>query len=62
MGKIKIEIDIEELKKAISGLSENEKEALFFELNPPWGKALQKMEQEVIREDNQGNTVRLEDI
>ncbi len=62
MGKIKVEIDIEELKKAISGLSENEKETLFFELNPSWGKALQKMEQEVIREDNQGNTVRIEDI
>ena len=62
MGKIKVEIDIEELKKAISGLPENEKEALFFELNPPWEKALQKMEQEVIREDNQGNTVRIEDI
>ena len=32
----KVSLDFEELKKAISGLSENEKEELFFELNPAW--------------------------
>ena len=62
MGKIRVKIDIEELKKAISGLPENEKEALFFELNPTWGEALQKMEQEVVREDNQGKTINIEDM
>ena len=31
---LKINLDFEELKKIISRLSEDEKEALFFELNP----------------------------
>ena len=62
MSKVKIEVDIEEIKKAISDLSDDEKETLFFELNPAWGKALQKMEQEAIGEDNEGKTLSLEDI
>ena len=44
MSKVKIE----EIKKAIPELSEDEKEELFFELNPAWGKALQKMEKEAM--------------
>jgi len=59
---LKIDLDFEELKKIISRLSEDEKEALFFELNPTWGKALEKMEKEAIREDEEGKTVNLEDI
>jgi len=62
MSKVKIEVDLEEIKKAISGLSEDEKQALFFELNPAWGKALGKMEKEAIREDDEGKTIRLEDV
>lgn len=58
MSKVKIE----QIKKAISELSEDEKEELFFELNPAWGKALQKMEKEAIREDDEGKTVSLEDV
>jgi len=45
MSKITIKIDLEELKEAISQLSDDERENLFFELNPAWGKALQKMEE-----------------
>ncbi len=45
MSKVTIKIDLEELKEAISQLSDDERETLFFELNPAWGKALQKMEQ-----------------
>ena len=59
---LKIDLDFEELKKIISRLSEDEKEALFFELNPTWGKALEKMEKEAIREDEEGKTVNLEDF
>jgi len=50
MSKVKTEVDLKEIKKAISGLSEDEKEALFFELNPAWGRAPGKMEKEAIRE------------
>ena len=39
-----------------------ERETLFFELNPAWGKALQKMEQEAIEEDDEGKTLNLEEI
>ncbi|GAI04947.1 unnamed protein product [marine sediment metagenome] len=59
---LKVDLEFEELKKVISRLSEDEKEALFFELNPAWGKALEKMEKEAIREDEEGKTVNLEDI
>lgn len=59
---LKVDLEFEELKKVISRLSEDEKETLFFELNPAWGKALEKMEKETIREDEEGKTVNLEDI
>jgi len=62
MSKVKIEIDFEEIKKIISQLSEDEKEELFFELNPTWGKALRKMEEEAIKEDDEGRTVSLGDV
>jgi len=62
MSKVKIEIDFEEIKKIISQLSDDEKEELFFELNPTWGKALRKMEEEAIKEDDEGRTVSLGDV
>ncbi|MBE0479295.1 hypothetical protein IBX65_09325 [Candidatus Aerophobetes bacterium] len=62
MGKVKIETDIEEIKKVISQLSEDEKEALFFELNPAWSMALEKMEKEAIQEDNAGKTISLSEV
>ena len=55
MSKVKIEVDLEEIKRVISGLPENEREALFFELNPAWGKALQKMEQEALKDLREGS-------
>lgn len=57
MSKITIKVDLEELKEAISQLSDDEREALFFELSPAWGKALQKMEQEAIGEDDEGKAL-----
>jgi len=62
VSKVKIEVDLEEIKRVISGLPENEKEALFFGLNPAWGKALQKMEQEALRDLREGKTVSLEEV
>ena len=62
MSKVKIEVDLEEIKKAISQLSEDEKEALFFELNPAWGKALQKWEREALKNLREGKTVPLEKV
>ena len=59
---LKVDLEFEELKKVISRLSEDEKEAFFFELNPAWGKALEKMEKGAIREDEEGKTVNLEDF
>jgi len=62
MSKVTIKIDFEELKEAISKLSDDEKEALFFELNPVWGKALQKMEQEALKNLREGKTISLEKV
>lgn len=62
MSKVKIEIAFEDLKKVVSQLSDDEKEELFFILNPAWGKALEKMEKETIREDDEGKTVSLEEV
>ena len=58
----KVSLDFEELKEAISRLSENEKEELFFELNPAWGKALQKMEKEALKNLREGKTIPLEKV
>jgi len=38
---------------------EYEREALFFELKPAWGKALQKMEQEALNDLQEKKTVPL---
>jgi len=62
ISKVTIKIDFEELKEAISQFSDDERETLFFELNPAWRKALQKMEQEAIEGDDEGKTLSLEDI
>ncbi len=58
MSKVKIE----EIKKAISELSEDEKEELFFELNPAWGKAFQKMEKEAMERIRKGEGVTWEKL
>lgn len=39
-----VRIDLEEIKKTISKLSDSEKESLFFELSPGLGKALPECE------------------
>lgn len=62
MSKVKIEIDLEELKEAISNLPDEEKESLFFEFNPAWGKALKKMEQEALKNLREGKTIPLEKV
>lgn len=62
ISKVSVKADFAEIERGISKLTEDEKEALFFELNPAWGKALEKMEKEAIREDEEGKTVNLEDI
>lgn len=59
---IRVNLDFEELKKAVSELSDDEKEALFFELNPAWGKALQRMEQEALKNLREGRTLPLEKV
>lgn len=62
MSKVSIRVDLEEIKEAISKLSDDEKEALFFELNPAWGKALEKMEKEALKNLREGKTVSLEKV
>jgi len=59
---IKVNLDFEELKKAVSELSDDEKEDLFFELNPAWGKALQRMEREALKNLREGRTLPLEKV
>lgn len=61
-GSKKMEQRIEEIKKAISKLPEDKKEELFFELNPAWGKALQKWEKEALKNLREGKTVPLEKV
>lgn len=55
--KVDLDLDLDQLKKVISELSEDEKEELFFELNPIWGKALQKMEKEAMKRIRKGEGV-----
>jgi len=59
---LKVNVDFEELKKVVSELSEDEKEELFFELNPAWAKALQKMEKETMERIRRGEGVAWEKL
>ncbi|GAG80833.1 hypothetical protein ES705_19547 [subsurface metagenome] len=62
MSKVMVRIDLEEIKKTISKLSDSEKESLFFELSPGLGKALQKMEQKALKNLREGKTIPLEKV
>ena len=62
MNKAMVRIDLEEIKKTINKLSDSEKESLFFELSPGWGKALQKMEQKALKNLQEGKTIPLEKV
>lgn len=57
MSKVSIKVDFEEIKRAISKLTDDEREVLFFELNPAWGRALQKMEKEALKNLREGRTI-----
>ena len=57
MSKVSIRVDLEEIKRTISKLTDDEREALFFELNPAWGRALQKTEKEALKNLREGKTV-----
>jgi len=62
MNKVTVRIDLEEIKKTINKLPDNEKESLFFELSSTWGKALQKMEQKALKNLREGETIPLEKV
>lgn len=62
MKKMTLDVDFEEIKKAISKLPDEEKKSLLLEVSPILGRALEKMEKEAIKEDKGGKTVRLEDV
>jgi len=62
MGKMSIKVDVEEIKRAISKLTDDKREALFFELNPAWGRALQKMEKEALKNLREDKTVPWEKV
>jgi len=57
MSKVSIKVDFEEIKRAISKLTDDEREALFLQPNPAWGHALQKMEKEALKNLREGKTV-----
>lgn len=62
MGSISVSLDFEELKEAVKQLSEEQREELVFELQPSLGKALQRMEEEVHREHEEGETVSIDEL
>lgn len=62
MSKITVRIDLEEIEKAISKLSDGEKESLFFKLSSGQGKALQKMEKKALKNLREGKTIPLEKV
>jgi len=62
MSKVSIRVDLEEIKRAISKLTDDEREALFLELNPAWGRALQKMETDALKNLREGKTVPWEQV
>ena len=62
MSEVLLKVEFEEVVNAVRNFSEEEKDKLFFELNPIWGEALKKMETEALKEDDQEKTIPLKDL
>ena len=62
MPKIAIELTYEEIVKAASKLSEDDKERLFFSLNKDYAKALDEMRKEAWENHRQGKSAQLRDL
>lgn len=59
---LKVNLDFEELRKAISKFSDDEKKFPFFELTLAQSKALQKMAKEALKNFKEGKTVPLNEV
>jgi len=62
MPEIAIELTFEKIIEAASKLSENDKERLFFTLNPDYAKALDEMRNEAWKSHLQGKSVQLKNL
>ena len=62
MPKITLDLPFEKIIETVKGLSEEEKEQLFFAINEDYAKALGKMKDDAWKEHRDGKSIPLEDI
>lgn len=62
MPRITLDLPFEKIVETVKGLSEEEKEKLFFAVNEDYAKALGKMKKEAWEEHQSGKSVPLEDL
>ncbi|UCF86188.1 MAG: hypothetical protein JSV50_11315 [Desulfobacteraceae bacterium] len=62
MPKITLDLPFEKIVETVKGLSEDEKEQLFFAINEDYAKALGKMKDDAWKEHLAGKNIPLEDL
>ena len=62
MPKITLDLPFEKIVETVKGLTEEEKEKLFFAINEDYAKALGKMKDEAWEEHRAGNSVPIESL
>ena len=62
MPKITLDLPFEKIVETVKGLSEEEKEQLFFAVNEDYAKALGKMRDEALEEHQAGKSIPLKDL
>ncbi len=62
MPQITLDLPFEKIIETVKGLSEEEKEQLFFAVNEDYSKAVGKMKDEAWKEHQAGKSLPLEDL
>jgi hypothetical protein len=62
MPRITLDLPFEKIVETVKGLSEEEKEQLFFAINEDYAKALGKMKDDAWKEHRAGKSIPLEDL
>ena len=62
MPQITLDLPFEKIVETVKGLSEEEKEKLFFAVNKDYAKALGKMKDEAWKEHQAGKSIPIEDL
>ena len=62
MPQIILDLPFEKIVETVKGLTEEEREKLFFAVNEDYAKALSKMKDEAWKEHQSGKSISIEDL